>query len=66
MPATSESSRLRGRTPSERQWLRINDYLRGNRYRLAVEAAREYPDAAGWPGRRCFRPRPGGCLRRCR
>jgi hypothetical protein len=50
MPATSESSRLRGRTPSERQWLRINDYLRGNRYRLAVEAAREYPDAGRLAG----------------
>jgi hypothetical protein len=39
-----------GRTPSERQWLRINDYLRGNRYRLAVEAAREYPDASRLAG----------------
>src|ERR1700685_4084714 len=33
------------RTPSEAQWLRVNDYLRGNRYRLAVDAARGYPDA---------------------
>ena len=32
------------RTPSEEQWLRISDYLSGNRYSLAVEAAREYPD----------------------
>jgi hypothetical protein len=38
------------RTPSEQQWLRVNDYLRGNRYRLAVEAAGEYPDAARLAG----------------
>jgi hypothetical protein len=50
MPVTSKSSRLHGRTPSEQQWLRINDYLRGNRYRLAVEAAREYPDAGRLAG----------------
>ena len=38
------------RTPSEEQWLRVNDYLRGNRYRLAVEAARQYPAAARLAG----------------
>ena len=50
MPVTSKSSIPGGRTPSEEQWLRINDYLRGNRYRLAVEAAGEYPDAARLAG----------------
>jgi hypothetical protein len=38
------------RTPSEAQWLRVNDYLRGNRYRLAVEAAGEYPEASRLAG----------------
>jgi hypothetical protein len=38
------------RSPSERQWLRINDYLRGNRYPLAVDAARGYPDGARLAG----------------
>jgi hypothetical protein len=40
------------RTPSEAQWLRVNDYLRRDRYALAVRAAAEYPDAlrlAGTP-----------------
>ena len=50
MPVSSESSDRRGRTPSEEQWLRVNDYLRGNRYRLAVEAAREYQDATRLAG----------------
>jgi hypothetical protein len=39
-----------GRTRSEEQWLRINDYLRGNRYSLAVAAAGEYPDAVRLAG----------------
>jgi hypothetical protein len=47
---SSKSSILLGRTPSEEQWLRINGYLRANRYRLAVEAAREYPDATRLAG----------------
>jgi hypothetical protein len=38
------------RTPSEEQWLRVSDYLRGNRYSLAVEAAREYRDDARLAG----------------
>jgi hypothetical protein len=38
------------RTPSEEQWLGISDYLSGNRYSLAVEAAREYPDDARLAG----------------
>ena len=38
------------RTPSEEQWLRVSDYLSGNRYSLAVEAAREYPDDARLAG----------------
>ena len=39
-----------GLTPSEEQWVRVSDYLRGNRYSLAVEAAGEYPDAARLAG----------------
>jgi hypothetical protein len=35
-----------GRTASEREWLRINDYLRRDRYGLAVRAADEYPASA--------------------
>jgi hypothetical protein len=31
-------------TPSEAQWLRVNEYLRRNRYALALEAAAAYPD----------------------
>ena len=38
------------RSPSEQQWLRVSDYLSGNRYSLAVEAAREYPDDARLAG----------------
>jgi len=38
------------RTPSEQQWLRVSDYLSGNRYPLAVEAAQQYPDAARLAG----------------
>jgi len=38
------------RTPSEEQWLRINAYLRRNRYSLAVAAAGEYPDAVRLAG----------------
>jgi hypothetical protein len=38
------------RTPSEEQWLRVSDYLSGNRYSLAVEAAREYQDDARLAG----------------
>jgi hypothetical protein len=50
MPVSSESSARRGRTPSEERWLRVNDYLRGNRYQLAVEAARQYQDATRLAG----------------
>jgi hypothetical protein len=39
-----------GRTPSEEQWVRVSDYLSGNRYSLAVKAEREYPDAARLAG----------------
>jgi hypothetical protein len=39
-----------GRTASEEQWVRVSDYLTGNRFSLAVEAAREYPDAARLAG----------------
>jgi hypothetical protein len=46
---TSEA-RVPPRTPSEEQWLRVSDYLSANRYSLAVEAAREYPDAARLAG----------------
>src|ERR1700722_16232944 len=49
MRVTSEA-RVPPRTPSEEQWLRVSDYLSGNRYSLAVEAAREYPDAARLAG----------------
>ena len=38
------------RTPSEQQWLRVSDYLSGNRYSLAVQAARGYPDDARLAG----------------
>ena len=37
-------------TPSEAQWLRVSDYLSANRYALAIEAAREYPDDARLAG----------------
>jgi hypothetical protein len=50
MPVSSESSARRGRTPSEEQWLRVNGYLRANRYRLAVEAARQCQDTARLAG----------------
>jgi hypothetical protein len=46
---TSEA-RVPPHSPSEEQWLRVNAYLRGNRYPLAVGAAREYPDAARLAG----------------
>jgi hypothetical protein len=46
---TSEA-RVPPQTPSEQQWLRVNAYLRDNRYPLAVEAAQEYPDAARLAG----------------
>jgi hypothetical protein len=46
---TSEPSPA-GRSPSEAQWLRINDFLRRNRYSLAVAAAGEYPDAVRLAG----------------
>jgi hypothetical protein len=38
------------RSPSEQQWLRVSDYLSGNRYSLAVEAAGEYPHDARLAG----------------
>jgi hypothetical protein len=38
------------RTPSEEQWVRVSDYLRGQRYPLALDAAREYPEAARLAG----------------
>lgn len=33
-------------TPSQREWLRVRNYLRGHRHELGVAAAREYPDVA--------------------
>jgi hypothetical protein len=33
-------------TPGQREWLRVNGYLRANRYELAVRAADEYPPQA--------------------
>lgn len=42
----------RERTASEREWLRVNAYLRQHRYELAVSAAEGYPDdvrVAGTP-----------------
>lgn len=38
--ARVEASEL---TPSEREWLRVREYLRENRYALAASAADEYP-----------------------
>jgi hypothetical protein len=38
------------RTPSEEQWVRVSDYLRGHRYPLALDAARDYPDATRLAG----------------
>jgi len=35
-----------GRTPSERDWLRVNGYLQANRHGLAVRAATGYPRSA--------------------
>ena len=35
-----------GRTPSERDWLRVNGYLHANRHGLAVRAATAYPQAS--------------------
>jgi hypothetical protein len=43
-------ARVPARTPSEEQWIRVNDFLRDNRYSLAVEAARAYPEAARLAG----------------
>jgi hypothetical protein len=34
------------RTPSEREWLRVNAYLRRNRHELAIRAADDYPPEA--------------------
>src|SRR5579859_492298 len=39
-----------GRTPSERDWLRVNSYLQANRHGLAVRAATEYPRGARLAG----------------
>jgi hypothetical protein len=43
---TSETTLTRQLTDSEQQWLRIRNYLRDHRYKLAVCAAREYPESA--------------------
>jgi hypothetical protein len=38
------------RTPSETEWLRVNDYLKRHRYELAVRAAKGYPSDASVAG----------------
>ena len=52
MPPSAREHAASVRTPSEEQWLRVSEYLRRERFSLAVDAARGYPDAdrlAGTP-----------------
>jgi hypothetical protein len=45
--STTEHASL---TASEREWIRVSDYLRSHRYELAVEEARGYPESARLAG----------------